>query len=101
MSRKKIPLKMGDKQIKDGDDVSGQRMAFMLLDTTWRVALPILALSLLGNYLDKRTNHVILFSLTGFFISLAVATLLVYRQLCIVFPNQFGKYKLQDKKDTN
>ncbi|MEO8862873.1 MAG: AtpZ/AtpI family protein [Candidatus Saccharimonadales bacterium] len=101
MSRQKSPGKMGNKQFKDGDDVDGQRMVFMLIDTTWRVALPILVLSLLGHYIDKRTGHVILFSLTGFFLSLVIATLLVYRQLCVVFPNQFGKYKLQDKKDTN
>lgn len=82
-------------------DATAPRMAFLLLDTSWRVALPILVLSIGGHYLDEHTHHIMLFSLTGFFISLVIATLLVYRQLCIVFPDQFGKNsdKSNSKRD--
>lgn len=87
------------KQIKDGDRVDGQRVVFLLLDTSWRVAVPIIVLSLLGHYIDQRTGHRTLFLLLGFFASLVVAMLLVYRQLCIVFPDQFGKNKLKGNKE--
>lgn len=86
---------------KKSSPATTPRMVFLLLDTSWRVAAPILLLSVGGHYLDERTHHTMLFSLIGFFVSLAVATLLVYRQLCIVFPDQFGKTAHTDtQKDT-
>lgn len=72
------------------------RVVLLLLDTSWRVALPMVTLPIAGHYLDKHTGHTMLFFFVGFFSSLVVATLLVYRQLCIVFPDQFGRYKRRD-----
>lgn len=67
----------------------GWFIALQLLDTTWRVALPILLLSYIGIQLDKHRNSTPLYTLIGFFVSLLVATTLVYKQIKALYPDFF------------
>ncbi len=64
-------------------------IALQLLDTGWRVALPILLLTYLGMRLDEHWDTAPLFVLIGFFLSLATAVLLVYRQIHRAYPDFF------------
>lgn len=70
--------------------VSGYLIAFQFLDTSWRVALPIVVLSLLGHKLDQRLNSGPLFLMIGFFASLPILVLLVYRQINSAYPEIFS-----------
>lgn len=72
---------------------SNRAVALMLADTSWRVALPIIILSMIGHNFDLRWHTSPRYLLIGFFVSIPVAILLVYRQLVVVFPDQFGKDK--------
>jgi F0F1-type ATP synthase assembly protein I len=65
----------------------GWLIAGQLLDTSWRVALPILLLSYIGIQLDKHHGTRPLYTLIGLFVSLATSTYLVYRQIKILYPN--------------
>lgn len=67
----------------------GWLIAMQLLDTTWRVALPILLFSYIGIRLDKHYDSEPLYTLISFFLSLAFATLLVYRQIKNLYPSFF------------
>ncbi|MDB5164195.1 MAG: hypothetical protein JWS12_813 [Candidatus Saccharibacteria bacterium] len=67
----------------------GWVVALQLLDTTWRVALPILLLSYGGTRLDRHWHSTPLLSLIGFFVSLPLAVLLVYRQIKAAYPDAF------------
>lgn len=80
---------------KSPSDFDGRLVALQLLDTTWRVALPILLLSWLGNKLDHHWNTKPTFTLIGFFLSLIMAVLLVYRQVKAAYPDFF---KQKDNK---
>ena len=73
----------------------GKIIALQMMDTTWRVALPIILLTYGGVSLDKHLNTSPLYSLIGLFVSLAMATLLVYRQLAAAYP---GFWKNGSKK---
>jgi hypothetical protein len=66
-------------------------IALQLLDTTWRVALPILLLTYLGHKLDDGMGTNPLFIMGGLFLGLAVAGLLVYRQIQLAYPDFFKK----------
>lgn len=80
-------------QQRENTSVSGLELAALFLDTSWRVAVPILALSLLGHWLDTKQDTTPLFTLVGFFSSLVLAVYLVYRQLKFAFPDMFGGKK--------
>ena len=71
--------------------INGWVIAVQLLDTAWRVALPILVLCYVGIKLDKHYGTTPLYSLLGLFLSLIVASLLVYRQIKIAYPDFFKK----------
>lgn len=66
-------------------------VALQLLDTTWRVALPILLLTYFGHKLDLGLGTNPLFIVMGLFLALAVSTLLVYRQIQVAYPHFFKK----------
>lgn len=66
-------------------------LALQLLDTTWRVAIPILLLTYIGHSLDKAHHTNPLFIMLGLFLSLGVAGLLVYRQIQTAYPDFFKK----------
>lgn len=66
-------------------------IALQLLDTTWRVALPILLFTYAGHKLDLAMGTNPLFIVLGLFLSLAVATLLVYKQIRVAYPDFFKK----------
>lgn len=83
---KKGSEKSGLKTIPDGKTI-----AIQLMDTAWRVALPILLFTLVGIHFDKRWQTAPVLALTGLFISLATATLLVYRQIKQLYPEFFRK----------
>lgn len=74
--------------------VSGLTIGLQMADTAWRVAVPILLLTLIGNKLDKAMGTNPLFKIVGLFLSLAIAGLLVYRQLQSAYP----EFLQQDKK---
>ncbi len=67
----------------------GWFIALQLLDTTWRVALPILLLSFIGAKLDKHYGTMPRYTLIGFFVSLALSTTLVYKQIKNLYPDFF------------
>lgn len=67
----------------------GWLIAIQLMDTTWRVALPILLLCYIGIQIDKHNHTQPLFTLIGLFLSLAIASLLVYRQIKALYPDFF------------
>ncbi len=66
-------------------------IALQLLDTSWRVAVPILALTFIGHKLDLglRTNP--LFIIIGLFVAISISIILVYRQVKIAYPDFFKK----------
>ena len=66
-------------------------IALQLLDTTWRVAVPILLLTFLGHKLDLGLGTNPLFIIIGLFLSLTIAILLIYRQIKIAYPDFFKK----------
>lgn len=70
-------------------DRVGWLMALQLLDTTWRVALPILLLSIIGIKFDNHYASAPRYTLIGFFLSLVIATALVYRQIKTLYPDFF------------
>ncbi len=72
-------------------------LALQLLDTTWRVAIPIILFTFVGNKLDKGLGTGPLFILVGLFLSLAVASLLVYRQIQVAYPDFFKQMKKGDQ----
>lgn len=77
---------------------SGKMIAVQFLDTGWRVALPILLLSYIGIRIDHQNGTTPLYSLVGFFLSLVMATVLVYKQINSAFPDFL---KELNKKGTN
>lgn len=81
------------KPSKSPSDFDGRLVALQLLDTTWRVALPILLLSWLGFKLDQHWHTKPIFILIGFFVSLIMAFLLVYRQVKSAYPDFFKPQK--------
>lgn len=83
-------------EITDSPSVDVAHMAGLLLDTSWRVAVPIISLTMLGHYIDGRVGHKYLYLFIGLGLSVVVVVLLIYRQLCIVFPEQFGSNKKKD-----
>ena len=64
-------------------------VALQLLDTSWRVALPIIAFTFIGHKLDIGFGTNPLFIILGLFLSLAVSALLVYRQIQVAYPDFF------------
>jgi len=66
-------------------------VALQLLDTTWRVAVPILLFTYVGNKFDKALDTGPLLIIGGLFLSLAVASLLVYKQIQSAYPDFFKK----------
>jgi hypothetical protein len=82
----------GRKQ-KPPTEPDGRVIALQLTDTAWRVALPILLLSYTGIRLDRHFGTSPLYTLIGFFLSLALATLLVYRQITQLYPGFFKSGK--------
>jgi len=72
---------------------SGKMIALQFLDTGWRVALPILVLTYAGIKIDKINRTMPLCSLISFFLSLIVATYLVYLQIKSVYPDFFRELK--------
>ncbi len=78
--------KSGAKPIPDGKTI-----AIQLMDTTWRVALPILLFTLTGIHFDKQYGTSPTLTLIGLFLSLATSTLLVYRQIKQLYPEFFKK----------
>lgn len=87
---KRSPTKVGGGK---NPDKLGWLMALQLLDTTWRVALPIILLTFIGAKLDKHYNTSPAFILTGLFLSLFIAIILVYRQIKVAYPDFFGGKK--------
>lgn len=73
--------------------LDGWVIGLQLLDTGWRVAVPILLFSYMGVQLDKHHNTRPLFTLIGFFIALSFAITLVYRQVKTAYPDFFEKKK--------
>ena len=76
-------------------DLSGWSISLQMLDTVWRVALPIVLFSLLGIWLDKHNQTKPWFTLLGIGLALSLATRLVYKQIDETYPDFF---KNGDKK---
>lgn len=73
--------------------VSNIQLIGMFLDTGWRVAAPILLFTLFGHWLDIKLKTSPLLIIIGLLISLLTASLLVYKQLKVAFPDMFGGAK--------
>jgi len=86
-------LRGGKKSIPDN-----WLIAVQLLDTGWRVALPIILLTYLGMRLDRYWNTTPSFVLIGLFLSLATAVTLVYRQIHRAYPDFFSPLKKDKDK---
>lgn len=87
----KTTTKSKQKTPEAASPLSGLTLAVQLLDVTWRVALPIVGLTLLGNWLDRHLGIRPVLTLTGFIASIFVATLLVYLQVKAAYPDFFKK----------
>lgn len=72
-------------------EVNGWAVAAQFLDTGWRVALPIIGLSYLGIRLDRHFGTRPLYAISGLFLSLGLASLLIYRQIKSAYPEFFKK----------
>lgn len=68
-------------------------IGLQLLDTSWRVALPILLLTYVGHKFDLGFGTNPLFITSGLFLSIVIACLLIYRQIKIAYPDFFKKDK--------
>lgn len=75
---------------KNSSDIDGLTVGLQFADTTWRVAIPILGLCFIGIKLDKHYHSAPLFVLIGLFISIILATVLVYKQLKSAYPDFFN-----------
>lgn len=73
------------------NDIDGLTIGLQFADTSWRVAVPIVALTFIGIKLDQHYGTRPWLSISGLFISIAVATLLVYKQLKAAYPDFMGK----------
>ena len=51
-----------------------------IADTTWRLFTPVIALLLVGMWLDSKTDHKPLFTLGGVLLGFGLAIALVYEQ---------------------
>ena len=54
----------------------------------YKIALPIVALGLLGRFLDIRLGTSFIFLLVGIFVSLALSSLLIYQQIKQIIKDQ-------------
>jgi len=79
--------------------LDGWVVAMQLVDTGLRVAVPILVLSYAGIRFDDRMHTTPLYTLIGFFLSLAVSTILVYQQIKKAYPDFFTSMRKNTKKD--
>lgn len=88
----------GKAQVKtDISSPDSRTVALQFLDTAWRVALPILVITYIGVKLDRQNDTMPLYSLIGFFLSLIMATILVYQQIKSVYPDFFKDLKNKNK----
>jgi hypothetical protein len=62
-----------------------------ILDTTWRMFIPVLSLLVLGLWLDTKTGHKPLFTLGGVLLGFGLAIALVYQQYRQVTPPERSK----------
>lgn len=62
-----------------------------MMDTAWRVAIPIIVLTIAGIQLDKSNGTQPLYTLIGLFLALAASSLLVYRQIKNLYPDFFKR----------
>jgi hypothetical protein len=60
-----------------------------MMDTGWRVAVPILVLTIIGVHIDRSSGTSPLYTLTGLFLALATSSLLIYRQINQLYPDFF------------
>jgi F0F1-type ATP synthase assembly protein I len=67
----------------------GRTIALQFIDTTWRVALPIILLCYIGIRLDRHYHSAPLYALIGLFVALAMAVILVYKQIKSAYPEFF------------
>ncbi len=72
--------------VAQGSGITGWSIGVQMMDTAWRVALPIFVLTIIGAKLDKNNGTQPLYTLVGLFLSLATASLLVYRQIKLLYP---------------
>ena len=71
--------------------LSSLTLAVQLLDVTWRVALPIIGLTVLGMRLDRHFKLRPVLTISGLLVSLVVASWLVYVQVKSAYPDFFRK----------
>lgn len=81
------------KKTSKADDEHLARLPLYMGEVTWRVAVPILTMSLGGNWLDNRFDTRPLFSIIGVLLSILFASLLVYKFLLRTFPDIMGGKK--------
>ena len=74
-----------------GVPASDISMATHFVETAWRVALPFLVLNIGGIFLDRGLETEPVFSVIGFFLSLIIVSVVVYRYVKKHFPESFNK----------
>ena len=93
VAKKTTKVRGGVNLARGIDSPSGKMIDLQLLDTSWRVALPIMVLSYVGIRIDRQNDTTPLYSLIGFFLSLIMATVLVYQQIKSVYPDFFKELR--------
>ena len=83
---------------KQQEPFDGWVVALQLLDTGLRVAIPILVLSFVGSKLDNHFQTKPLYTLIGFFLSLAISIVLVYKQIKSAYPDFFDSVTRKKRK---
>jgi F0F1-type ATP synthase assembly protein I len=69
------------KSTRGKDDFSLSTLALDLLDTTWRIALPVVLFALGGIFVDKKLDTAPWCTLAGVVVGFMIAGLLLKRQL--------------------
>lgn len=67
----------------------GRTIALQLIDTSWRVALPIILFCYVGIQLDKHYHSAPLYAVSGLFLAIATVVVLVYKQIKSAYPDFF------------
>jgi len=76
--------------------ITGTVLALQLLDTSWRIALPIVVLSIIGVRLDQHFHTRPVLTIGSMLLALIISVTLVYKQIAAAYP-EFLHGKTQAK----
>lgn len=76
---------LGQSSLKDTS------LGLQLLDMSWRVALPVLVLSIVSANVDRHFHTKPTFTICGLLLAITISSLLVYKQVAATYPDFFAK----------